>query len=646
MELSIIIVNYNVKHFLEQCLKSVYKALNGIKAEIIVVDNNSIDGSLNLIKEKFKEVKLVSNKKNTGFSVANNQGIKMAKGNNILLLNPDTIVQEDTFIKCLEFLDNHKDAGALGVKMYDGNGRFLPESKRGLPTPIVAFYKIFGLAYLFPQSKVFGSYHLGFLSKNKDHKVDILSGAFMMIKKEVLEKVGLLDEAFFMYGEDIDLSYRIKEAGYENYYFSQTNIIHYKGESTKKSSINYVFVFYRAMVIFAEKHFSKQNVKTFSSLINIAIYLRASIALTQRVLKRWTLPILDFIFFIGFIFGVSGLYQKFTEILLPEETLNYLVPIYALIWSCSNNIFGNQNPPIKYLNLVKANLMGLIIILTFYALLPKSIQFSRAIILVSSIACFLISIFTRSTFNFLKIGLFKNNLKQTQIIALVGSKEEIQRTENLMTIGNRNKKKVFKISISKIENNTEFYDGDIFQLNEFVNVNKITEVIFCAKDISAQNIIYSMADVNSKNSVDFKIIPEKSQFIIGSQSIYSNETYYTTELNHINSLENITKKRSFDIYISLVLLLMSPLFILFFKNYKKAFKNINTVFIGNKTWIGYEESSFKNKLPKIKSGIFSIVDNDKKMEEETVDKINIIYAKDYNIMLDLKILLKNIFKTN
>ena len=645
MELSIIIVNYNVKHFLEQCLKSVYKALNGIEAEIIVVDNNSVDGSLNLIREKFNEVILVSNKKNSGFSVANNQGIKMAKGNNILLLNPDTIVQEDTFIKCLEFLDNHKDAGALGVKMYDGNGRFLPESKRGLPTPIVAFYKIFGLAYLFPQSKVFGSYHLGFLSKNKDHKVDILSGAFMMIKKEVLEKVGLLDEAFFMYGEDIDLSYRIKKAGYENYYFSQTNIIHYKGESTKKSSINYVFVFYRAMVIFAEKHFSKQNVKTFSNLINIAIYLRASIALTQRILKRWTLPILDFIFFIGFIFGVSELYQKFTEILLPEETLNYLVPIYALIWSCSNSIFGNQNPPIKYLNLVKANLMGLIIILTFYALLPKSIQFSRAIILVSSIACFLISIFTRSTFNFLKIGLFKNNLKQTQIIALVGSKEEIQRTENLMTIGNRNKKKVFKISISKIENNTEFYDGDIFQLNEFVNVNKITEVIFCAKDISAQNIIYSMADVNSKNSVDFKIIPEKSQFIIGSQSIYSNETYYTTELNHINSLENITKKRSFDIYISLVLLLMSPLFILFFKNYKKAFKNINTVFIGNKTWIGYEESSFKNKLPKIKSGIFSIVDNDKKMEEETVDKINIIYAKDYNIMLDLKILVKNIFKT-
>lgn len=175
MELSIIIVNYNVKHFLEQCLISVKKALSGIEGEIIVVDNNSVDGSLSLINEKFKDVVLISNQKNTGFSVANNQGIKIAKGENILLLNPDTVVQEDTFVKCLEFFDGHQDAGALGVKMYDGNGRFLPESKRGLPTPSVAFYKIFGLATIFPNSRIFGKYHLGYLSMNENHKVDVLS---------------------------------------------------------------------------------------------------------------------------------------------------------------------------------------------------------------------------------------------------------------------------------------------------------------------------------------------------------------------------------------------------------------------------------------------------------------------------------------
>ena len=644
MELSVIIVNYNVKHFLEQCLISAKKALEGIEGEIIVVDNNSVDGSVNLINKKFSDIVLIANKKNTGFSVANNQGIKIARGNNILLLNPDTVIQEDTLRKCLEFFDKNEDAGALGVKMYDGNGRFLPESKRGLPTPSVAFYKIFGLASLFPNSKTFGKYHLGYLSENENHKVDVLSGAFMMIRKKVLNEVGLLDETFFMYGEDIDLSYRIKKGGYENYYFSKTNIIHYKGESTKKSSVNYVFVFYKAMVIFAEKHFSKQHVKTFSKLINIAIYFRATIAVVQRVLKRWILPIMDFIFFSGFIFGISTLYQNFSGISFPEQTIKLIIPIYGLIWTICNSIFGNQNPPIKYSNLIKGNLVGLIIILSLYALLPKTIQFSRAIILGSSVTCLLISLFTRSTFKVLKIGLFKGFTDLHKNIALVGSLEEISRTEKLMLIDSDSSTNIFKISSEKSFENQENYHGNISQLNEFININKITEVIFCAKDISAQNIIYSMAVVNSKKNIDFKIIPEKTQFIIGSQSIYTNETYFTTELNHINSLENTRKKRNFDIYTALILIIFSPLFGIIFKNYLKALKNIKGVLLGEKTWIGYEYSILNSKLPKIKLGVFSIVDKEKNMQEEIIDKINIIYAKDYNLLLDSKIFLKNIFK--
>ena len=644
MELSVIIVNYNVKHFLEQCLISVNKALIGIESEIIVVDNNSVDGSLNLINNKFNEVVLIANKKNTGFSVANNQGIKIAKGSNILLLNPDTVIQEDSLRKCLEFFDKNEDAGALGVKMYDGNGRFLPESKRGLPTPSVAFYKIFGLSSLFPNSKIFGKYHLGYLSQNENHKVDVLSGAFMMIRKKVLDEVGLLDETFFMYGEDIDLSYRIKEGGYENYYFSNTNIIHYKGESTKKSSVNYVFVFYKAMVIFAEKHFSKQHVKTFSKLINIAIYFRATIALSQRILKRWILPIMDFIFFSGFIFGISSIYQNFSGISFPRSTVKFIIPIYGLIWTICNSFFGNQRPPIKYSNLFKGNLAGLIIILSLYALLPKSIQFSRAIILGSSITCLVISIFTRTTFKILKVGLFNGFTDFHKNIALVGSLEEIKRTEKLMLINSDSSSNIYKISSAKNSDNRENYHGNISQLNEFININKITEVIFCAKDITAQNIIYSMALVNSKKNIDFKIIPEKTQFIIGSQSIYTNETYFTTELNHINSLENIRKKRNFDIYIALILILFSPVFGMLFKNYMRALKNIKGVLTGKKTWVGYEDSSLNTKLPKIKIGVFSIVDNEKNMEEEVIDKINIIYAKDYNLILDSKIFLKNIFK--
>lgn len=281
MDLSVIIVNYNVKYFLEQCLYSVRTAAAGLNVEVFVVDNNSTDGSQEMLREKFPEIQLIENRENKGFSRANNQAIKISKGRYVLLLNPDTVVQEDTFQKCVAFMDDHLEGGGLGVTMVDGGGNFLPESKRGLPTPAVAFYKIFGLSSLFPKSKKFGKYHLKYLDKNQTHEVEILAGAFMMIRKETIDKVGMLDEDFFMYGEDIDWSYRIVLGGYKNYYFSETRIIHYKGESTKKSSVNYVFVFYRAMIIFAKKHFHK-NWKWFCFFINIAIWLRAALAIVSR----------------------------------------------------------------------------------------------------------------------------------------------------------------------------------------------------------------------------------------------------------------------------------------------------------------------------------------------------------------------------
>ena len=293
MKLSIIIVNYNVKHFLEQCLISVKKALENVEGEIFVVDNNSVDGSVEMVREKFPVVHLIVNKKNLGFAKANNQAVRKAKGEYFLLLNPDTVVEDDTFTKVIDFMDAHPDGGGLGVKMVDGSGKFLPESKRGLPTPATAFYKIFGLSSLFSHSKRFSKYHLGYLDENEIHKVDILAGAFMLLRKSVLDEIGLLDEIFFMYGEDIDLSYRITQSGYNNYYFPETRIIHYKGESTKKSSVNYVLVFYRAMVVFARKHFTTKRARAFAFFINIAIYFRAFLAILSRFFKKLILPILD-----------------------------------------------------------------------------------------------------------------------------------------------------------------------------------------------------------------------------------------------------------------------------------------------------------------------------------------------------------------
>ena len=282
MKLSIIIVNYNVKYFLEQCLDSVYLAIKDIAAEIFVVDNRSSDGSQEYLKSRFSDILYIENQENVGFSKANNQAIAQARGEYILLLNPDTFIGENSLTNVCRFMDENPQAGAVGVKMLDGYGQFLPESKRGFPSPWNSFCRMSGLSKLFPYSKRFGGYHLKYLDKNAIHSVDILAGAFMMVRKEAIEKSGYLDERFFMYGEDIDWSYRITRSGYANYYFPEP-IVHYKGESTKKN-IKYVTRFYEAMLIFFNKHYPDSN-RFFKSMIRLAIFICGTLSALQKVIK-------------------------------------------------------------------------------------------------------------------------------------------------------------------------------------------------------------------------------------------------------------------------------------------------------------------------------------------------------------------------
>ena len=642
MKLSIIIVNYNVKHFLEQCLKSVEKAIEPLDAEIIVVDNNSVDGSLKMINHKFPKVLVISNKTNTGFSVANNQGIRIAKGEHILLLNPDTVVQEDTLLKCVEFLDANENAGALGIKMFDGKGKFLPESKRGLPTPKVAFFKIFGLSYIFPKSKLFGQYHLGYLNRDENHVVEVLSGAFMMIKKKVIKEVGNLDETFFMYGEDIDLSYRITKGGYKNYYFAASNIIHYKGESTKKSSINYVFVFYKAMIIFAKKHFSKNHIKTFSFLINVAIYFRASIAIFQRIYKKWSISVLEFFITYFAIYELAHFYQSFMEITFPVKTIKIMIPFYSAVWVICHRAYQNHLPPLKWINLIKGTISGLLILLAAYALLPKTIQFSRAVILLSSILSLTTTFLVRVIFQSFKLGLFENYKKNNQKRLVVGSIDEITRIEKLIRYGD-NPSKILRISPHTNQYDAEF-DGNIEQLEEFIKINKIDEVIFCSKDLTSRDIISSMANINLKKDVEFKIVPDNSQFIIGSQSIYTSDFFNSTKINHINNSFNKRIKRNFDLISSGVIIIGFPLLI-FFKNYRLALSKIHLIIAGKSTWIGYINSKKNVDLPKIKPAVFSLNHNGNEIGNEIANKLNIIYAKDYHVQRDLLLLAKQLFSS-
>ena len=287
--LSIIIVSYNVKYFLEQCLYSVQKAIEGKNAEVIVIDNNSADKSVEYLQYSFPWVKFVANNENKGFATANNQGWKMASGEYILFLNPDTIIGESCLWQSINMLQQRNDLGALGIHMLDGSGRFLPESKRGFPSPQAAFYKLTGLIKIFPHSKNIARYYLGNLPEKQNNEIDVLTGAYMMVKKEVLEKTGGFDERFFMYGEDIDLSYRIKQAGFKNYYLADCSIIHFKGESTKKDFL-YTKLFYKAMRIFVEKHYEKES-RLFSILVQLAIGISGMFAfIGQFFLRRPSLP--------------------------------------------------------------------------------------------------------------------------------------------------------------------------------------------------------------------------------------------------------------------------------------------------------------------------------------------------------------------
>lgn len=282
MQLSIIIVNYNVQYFLEQCLCSVAKAIQQIEAEVFVVDNASIDDSKKYLPPKFPWVKFKWNTSNEGFGKANNSVLKEATGDCILFLNPDTILPEDALKKCLQFLKQQSNAGALGVRMIDGSGRFLKESKRGLPTPFSSFCKMTGLSFLFPNSLLFADYYQGHLAQNETHPTPVLAGAFMMLTKKAVAATKGFDEQFFMYGEDVDLSYRLTEAGFVNYYFADTSIIHFKGESTQKLSASYYQHFYGAMQLFVNKHYAAK--KSTRVLMKSAISVGAGLAASKRLI--------------------------------------------------------------------------------------------------------------------------------------------------------------------------------------------------------------------------------------------------------------------------------------------------------------------------------------------------------------------------
>ena len=621
-QLSVIIVNYNVEHFLNQCLDSVKRASKNVNVEVIIVDNNSVDGSLKMLEASYPEFTLIANKDNAGFSKANNQAIRIAKGEYVLLLNPDTVVSEDTFEKVVAFMNEHPTAGGLGVHMIDGRGHFLPESKRGLPTPAVAFYKIFGLSKIFPKSKRFGQYHLGHISETETAKIDVLSGAFMLMRKSALDKVGLLDEDYFMYGEDIDLSYRIQLGGYDNYYFHDTSIIHYKGESTKKSSVNYVFIFYKAMVIFAEKHFSGKNAWLLSFLINLAIYLRAFMAVCARLIQRISLPFVDFLYIATGAYFLTN-YWKMANILFPEELIRYSIPIYSIVWISSALINGAYDAPVKLFRFVKSTLIGTAVILIAYAILPKEYQFSRLFIFAGAGCALSYHILSRVFLHLFIGGKYRLYSKRKRPFSVISNTEEFDRIKTLLT-------------------QTQTGLGTIEQCVPGKEENSLAgELIFSAKDLSYKTIIEHMKFLKSDEQ-DFKIAPANSLILIGSNSIDTAGDVYILNINALNSNENKRKKRLFDVCFSLGFVISFPISLFFFKNKRQFASNVLSILLGKSSFIGYTDTEMKTdvRLPKTKIGILSPSEAIDDSTQIIREKLNLLYARDYSMRKDFSILLK------
>lgn len=644
MTLSIVIVNYNVKYFLEQCLESVFNsdlllkegAGGMLDLEVLVVDNASVDGSVEMVREKFPQVHLIANTDNVGFARANNQALKICHGDWALLLNPDTVVERNTLAMCVDFYLSHPDCGGLAVKMINGEGTYLKESKRGFPSPAASFYKMSGLIRLFPHSRRIAAYYMGHLSDNETNKVDVLPGAYLMISREALEKVGLLDESYFMYGEDIDFSWRIKLAGFENYYYPETRIIHYKGECTKHGSMNYVYTFYNAMSIFVKRYFSGTNARLFNALLHAAIWGRATLSWIKRVVQSIALPLVDFAAaFAGFlaIKQVWSTYWAANVNYYPAEYTWAVIPLYILLLMLGSWLYGGYIKPAKPWRIVKGMAVGCALLLVFYSLMNESQRYSRMLLLLGCGWTLLSTVGIRGVLSLLNVNGYNLKPKGMRSCIVVGGKEESTRVSQLYEmLGNAN--------IVAVINTTP----DSRTLNETLHCYHADEVVFCSKDISIRQIIDLMTQLGQlpgkRQSVEFKIVPTDSDFIIGSNSIHSTEDLYAEELHTVVSPLNRRNKRLLDAASALVLIAASP--ILFWVQQKKKtyFDHCWQVLIGRNTWVGTGDA-------KTRPGIFgpehALTAKPQHLGPELRERLNLRYLRNYRITTDLQIIFKNIF---
>lgn len=602
MTLSVVIVNYNVKYFLEHCLHAAGRALSNITGELIVVDNNSSDGSMDYLRCRFPHVKFIASEKNLGFAKACNEGLKHSSGQYILFLNPDTLVAEDSFEKCLSFFNDHPRCGALGVKMVDGAGRFLKESKRAFPSPTTSFYKLVGLGKLFPDSPVFGRYHLGHLDDDQTHEVDVLAGAFMMVPRTVLDKVGSFDEKFFMYGEDVDLSYRIQQGGWSNYYYPGITIIHFKGESTRRGSLNYVRMFYQAMSIFVQKHYGGTRAGIFNFSIQIAIWLRAGVAGIGKLLGRAGLGVLDALLLLAsFLFAKEIWVRIFKpDLVLPQNVLWLTLPLLTASFIAAAYYAGLYDRFFRLRNLLRAALVALAAVLVVYSLLPEGLRFSRAVVIAGSVFGALLIWLQRQAFH--QAGWLPRAAddRPKPYILVAASPAEYAETVQLLSQAGVASKIIGRISE---EPHAPDAIGDLANLEKSARLLDAREIVFCAGELPYARIIEKVVQLDARHAVRFHAAGAQS--IVGSDASDDSGQALAADSGFQLANPSLRRlKRLFDVLLSLLLLASFPVQALWVKSLRGMLRNCWQVLWGEKTWVGYLLPGDEN-LPPLRAGILT-----------------------------------------
>jgi len=686
---SVIIVNYNVRDFILHALQSIKKALKNLDHEIIVVDNASVDGSPEFIKSQFPDVILIENEKNVGFAAANNIALKQAKGEYLVLINPDTLVQEDTFTSLMNFMKTHPDAGAATCKILNPDGSFSLDSRHSIPSPSTAIWKILGLSKIFPKNKIFGQYNLTYLDPDDTYPVDAISGSFMFIRREAFLDTGLLDEDFFMYCEDIDYCHRLNNTGWKIYYVPESNIIHYKGESTKKDNIDYVINFNKSLYLYFKKHFQSKYLGVFKWFILAGVSLRGLFIYIKNFIGRnfaalLDLIILNLVLFITFYvrfelksgFEISEFFNRYIFVNLMAS-MSFLGTAYAI----------DLYRKLKYsiVEIFKTNLISFLLVasVTFFL---NQLAFSRMVVLISFVICTItmigwriaLRITNRDSQSTLSKSLFRRR------VVIVGTDENTRRLLSKM----RDQAKIGFDVIGIISEDEKKIGSEIAgfeivaslnNLERYVKLESISQVIFSTHSLPYELIIKTISKIKNPR-VEFKVVPENMEVIIGKSSVERLSDFNLVEIDYaIGKSFNRFSKRIFDILLSGIIITVTlPAWIIikflakrkfnqviiadqFGKPVKivqsnesvgRGFKNFlllqDAILKGNLSFVGAPIRLAKDKKPNFYykpglSGFLQIQSSNIRSEKES-EQYELYYLKNQNFWLDLEILTLTLIK--